>query len=128
MGNPRPRPHLLPEKLLAIRTFLNFGQPDMADKLQFEIGCHSGRQLQLHPGRISEYESGQREPNLFVLLAYARLGQVHMESLVDDDIEIDTFRTRLGNEVCYFTTSPAHLKPGPVKKTNKPVTLLSGTH
>jgi transcriptional regulator with XRE-family HTH domain len=123
MGNPRPRPHLLPEKLLAIRTFLNLGQPDMADKLQFEIACHSGRQFQLHPGRISEYESGQREPNHFVLLAYARLGQVHMESVVDDEVAVESFSTRLGKEFCYITSS----RPTKKQKLNKPVTLISGT-
>ena len=58
MGNPRRRPKLLPAKLLAIREFLNVGQADMASKLQFEILSHSGRQYQIEPARVSEYEQG----------------------------------------------------------------------
>jgi hypothetical protein len=39
-------------------------------------------------GRISEYERGKREPSLWVLLAYAREACIHMEDLVDDDIDL----------------------------------------
>lgn len=35
--------------------------------------------------RISDYELGVREPSLLVLLAYGRVAQVHLESIVDDD-------------------------------------------
>ena len=38
--------------------------------------------------RISEYERGKREPSLWVLLAYARAGCIHLEDLVDDDIDL----------------------------------------
>jgi hypothetical protein len=38
--------------------------------------------------RISEYERGKREPSLWVLLAYARAGCIHLEDLVDDEIEL----------------------------------------
>ena len=103
MGSPRRRPKLLPAKLLAIREFLNLGQADMATKLQFEIQSHSRRQYQIEPGRVSEYEKGKREPNLFVLIAYTRLGRVHMESLVDDDITRDNFHRLLGKESCFLT-------------------------
>ena len=105
MGNPRPRPKLLPEKLLAIREFLNVGQVDMASELQSQLLYHSGRQSQIQPARISEYENGEREPNLFVLIAYIHLGQVHMESLVDDDITEANFHTLLGKEFCFLTLS-----------------------
>ena len=105
MGYPRNRPKLLPAKLLAIREFLNVGQVDMASKLQFEILSHSRRQYHIQPARISEYENGEREPNLFVLIAYIRLGQVHLESLVDDDITVDKFRRLLGKQFCFLTFS-----------------------
>jgi hypothetical protein len=98
----------------------------MAAKLKDELLSHSRRKYELHPARIWEYENDRREPNLFVLLAYARLAQVHMESLVDDEVGEDTFRTQLGNEVCYFTPSTEPVNPAPVK-SDKPVTLLSGT-
>jgi hypothetical protein len=35
--------------------------------------------------RISEYESGTREPSLWMLLAYGRVARVHVEALIDDD-------------------------------------------
>jgi len=98
MGSARIRPKLLPEKLLPIREFLNLGKVDMANKLQLEILSHSGNQYRIKPGRISEYENGRREPNLFVLIAYIHLGQVHLESVVDDDVIVSTFRKRLGKE------------------------------
>lgn len=105
MGYPRRRPKLLREKLLAIREFLNVGKADMASNLQFAILTHSRRQYQIEPARISEYEKGKREPNLFVLIAYVRLGHIHMESLVDDGVIINQFRTRLGKEFHYPSLS-----------------------
>jgi len=122
MGRPRNCPKLLPNKLLAIREFLNLGQVEMATQLQSEIYSQSGRQNQIKPCRIWEYENGHREPNLFVLIAYARLGQVHIETVVDDDVIVETLRERLGNEFCYVTLSrPTN------NKHIKPVTLISGT-
>lgn len=35
--------------------------------------------------RISEYESGKRQPPLLILLAYGRVARVHLESLIDDE-------------------------------------------
>jgi transcriptional regulator with XRE-family HTH domain len=99
MGNqPRTRQQLLPDKLLAIREFLKLGQAEMSKALQSEILSHSGRRYNLKPGRISEYENGEREPNLFVLIAYARLGQVHLESVADDRVTLKEFRRLLGKE------------------------------
>ena len=122
MGRPRNSPKLLPNKLLAVREFLNLSQIDMATNLESDIHSRSDRQYQIKPCRIWEFENGHREPNLFVLIAYARLGQVHMETVVDDDVIVETFRKRLGNEFCYVTLSrPSN------NKRNKPVTLISGT-
>ena len=36
--------------------------------------------------RISEYESGVREPSLSMLLDYAIVARVHLEYIVDDDV------------------------------------------
>jgi len=33
---------------------------------------------------VSSFETGRREPDLIVLLHYARLGRVSMETLADD--------------------------------------------
>ena len=38
--------------------------------------------------RISEYESGRREPSLWVLLAYGRVAGVHLEEIIDDHLEL----------------------------------------
>jgi transcriptional regulator with XRE-family HTH domain len=37
---------------------------------------------------ISGYERGEREPPLPVLLAYARLGKVTVEVLIDDEVDV----------------------------------------
>jgi len=73
---PRPRPKHLAEKLLAIRQRLGFSQWEMCRLLN----------LQVNSSRISEYETGIREPNLMVLLAYSRAGDVPVERLIDDHV------------------------------------------
>ena len=103
MGRARNRPKLLPDKLLAIREFLSVGQVDMASKLQSEILSHSRKQYQIKRSRISEWENGRREPDLFVMIAYVRLGHVHIESVVDDNVSLEHFRKRLGKEFDYST-------------------------
>ncbi|MGH9967598.1 MAG: helix-turn-helix domain-containing protein [Pyrinomonadaceae bacterium] len=80
MGNPRPRPARLAEKLRAIRDGLGLSQTELLRRLGLEDS--------MHYSRISEYEQGAREPSLMTLLAYARLAQVHMEDIVDDDLEL----------------------------------------
>ena len=80
MGNPRPRPERLAEKLLQIRTGLGLSQTQMLERLGFSDT--------MHYGRISEYEQDKREPSLITLLAYARAASVHLEDIVDDDFEL----------------------------------------
>ena len=80
MGNPRPRPLRLAEKLLQIRNGLGLSQTQMLERL--------GLGESVHYGRISEYEQDKREPSLITLLAYARAASVHLEDIVDDDFEL----------------------------------------
>jgi transcriptional regulator with XRE-family HTH domain len=80
MGNPRPRPLRLAEKLLQIRTGLGLSQTQMLDRL--------GLGESMHYGRISEYEQDKREPTLMTLLAYAHAAGVHLEDIVDDNLEL----------------------------------------
>ena len=80
MGNPRPRPQRLAEKLLQIRVGLGLSQTQMLERLGFGDV--------MHYGRISEYEQDKREPTLMTLLAYARAASVHLEDIVDDDFEL----------------------------------------
>lgn len=80
MGNPRPRPLRLAEKLLQIRTGLGLSQTQMLERL--------GLGETMHYGRISEYEQDKREPTLMTLLAYARAAGVHLEDIVEDNLEL----------------------------------------
>ena len=74
---PRQRPENLGRKLLQIRNALGLSQSEMLRRLGVE-GLSS-------PARISEYESGVREPSLFMLLGYASVARVHLEHIIDDD-------------------------------------------
>ena len=80
MGNPRPRQQNLAKKLLQIRNALGLSQIQLV-KLMGIDGM-----LAYH--RISEYESGRREPSLWVLLAYGRVAGVHLEEIIDDKLEL----------------------------------------
>src|SRR5437762_13043886 len=80
MGNPRPKPRRLAEKLRAIREALGLSQTQMLKRLEHE--------KTMHYGRISEYESGKREPALTTILQYARVAGVHLEDIVDDELDL----------------------------------------
>lgn len=84
----RTKPKNLGQKLLVIRTNLGLNQIELAEKL-------SGDKTQLRKSDISRYESGLREPSLIILLRYARLADVAMEALVDDEIELTEFYPKL---------------------------------
>ena len=75
---PRPKPDRLAEKLRAIRKQLHLSQSQLVRKLD----------LDKSNARISEWESGIREPDLFALLAYARVAGVCTFVLVDDNAEL----------------------------------------
>lgn len=74
---PRYRPKNLGQKLLRIRNALSLSQSEMLRRL--------GAEGSISVARISQYESGVREPSLKILLAYGRVAQVHLELIVDDD-------------------------------------------
>ena len=80
MGNPRPRPLRLAQKLLQIRNGLGISQPQMQERL--------GLGDTMHYGRIYEFEQDKREPSLITLLVYALAASVHLEDIVDDDFEL----------------------------------------
>lgn len=79
MGHKRRRQKNLGRKLRQIREALDIRQPHMA--------AHLGLPG-LNSGRISEYETGDREPNLFTLLSYAAIAGVHLEDIVNDKLEL----------------------------------------
>jgi transcriptional regulator with XRE-family HTH domain len=77
---PRRKQRRLAEKLLQIRVSLELSQN--------EILWRMGLAEEFTRSNISNYELGQREPPLFVLLQYARLAGLCLEVLVDDELEM----------------------------------------
>lgn len=70
----------LGEKLLQIRSALGLSQTEMLKRLAFEDS--------IPYTRISDYELGKRVPPLPVVLEYARVAGVHLEDLVDDELNL----------------------------------------
>lgn len=82
MGNARPRPERLAEKLLLIRRQLDGGLS------QSEIVQRLGLEDEIERERISKYERGVLEPPWFVLCAYADAANVWLEVLVKDELDL----------------------------------------
>ena len=74
----RPKPRHLAAKLLAIRQRLGVSQSEMVRLLN----------SQLSSARVSEYESGIREPSLLTILAYSRAANISVERIIDDELTI----------------------------------------
>jgi transcriptional regulator with XRE-family HTH domain len=77
---PRQKQARLGEKLLQIRRSLNLSQNG--------ILRHLGLEDTLSRTIISNYELGEREPPLYVLLRYARAAGVCLDSIVDDELDL----------------------------------------
>jgi transcriptional regulator with XRE-family HTH domain len=80
MGHPRPKPARLAEKLRQIRLALGISQQELHRRL--------GVEDLIAYNEISKYELGKNEPYLQILLQYARLAGVHMEDIVDDELDL----------------------------------------
>ncbi len=76
----RPRPKRLAEKLTQIRESLCLSQNELVERLNY----HG----ELTRGMISNFELNRREPPLEILLAYARMGNLYIEVLIDDEIDL----------------------------------------
>jgi transcriptional regulator with XRE-family HTH domain len=79
-AKPRLRQKRLPEKLRAVRDALGLSQTEMLKRL--------GAEDLIEYNRISEFESGKREPPLRIILLYARVANVWMDVLVDDELDL----------------------------------------
>lgn len=86
----RPKPERLAEKLRDIRLALGLSQPEMHRRL--------GLEDEVEYTNISKYELGRNEPPLTTLLKYARIAGVHLEDIVDDELDLPT---RLPGNVRY---------------------------
>ena len=78
MRHSRPRPKHLATKLLQIRLRLGISQRELVKRL--------GVQALIHYTNISKYELDKNEPPLAILLAYARLAEIPVEQIIDDEI------------------------------------------
>ena len=77
---PRPIPKRLGEKLLQIRNALGLSQTEMLKRLGVE---------DIIPYKqISKYELDITEPPLIILLRYAQVAGVHVEDIIDDNIDL----------------------------------------
>ena len=77
---PRRQSERLGDKLLQIRTALGLSQREMLRLL--------GYQEAMYYNRISDYELNKRIPPLPLVLEYARAAGVHMEDIVDDELDL----------------------------------------
>ena len=76
----RQRPERLAEKLLQIRAALGLSQSEMLRRLELEDA--------ISYKKISDYERGQREPSLLILLQYAHVAGVSTDVLIDDRLDL----------------------------------------
>ena len=77
----RAMPKKLGKKLLQIRMNLGMSQREIVKALKYH-------DTPLRASQISQYEQGQREPTMMLVLAYARLAKVSVESLIDDKMKL----------------------------------------
>ncbi len=70
----------LPSKLRKIRDHLSLSQTELVKEL--------GMENVIYRHTISGYESGDREPPLPILLAYAKLVGISTDELIDDSISL----------------------------------------
>ena len=77
---PRRQQKRLAEKLLNVRLALGLSQNEMLRRL--------GAEDELSRGSISNYELGDREPPLYILLGYARLAGISTDVLIDDELDL----------------------------------------
>jgi transcriptional regulator with XRE-family HTH domain len=78
--HPRRKQERLAEKLLRIRLSLGLSQNEMLR--------HLGIEEALYRTSISNYELGDREPPLYVLLSYARAANVFVDVLIDEELDL----------------------------------------
>jgi transcriptional regulator with XRE-family HTH domain len=80
---PRNIPKRLGAKLLQIRKALGLSQKEMAKRLAERTG------FKITNTHVSHYERESAEPFLETTLAYARLANVEMNEIADDDLDLN---------------------------------------
>jgi len=83
MGHARNRPDRLAEKLFQIRKALGLSQKEMAERLAEQTG------FKIAYKNISKYEHGRSVPFIEIVLAYARVANVEMNQIADDELDLN---------------------------------------
>jgi len=78
MGHARRRPKRLAEKLLQIRQHLGVSQSELVRRLGVDMDYST----------VSKFELDKNEPDLIVLLAHARLAEVSLAQIADDQLDL----------------------------------------
>lgn len=77
----RPAPKKLAKKLAQIRQRLGLSQTQLVEALKYKASP-------LRASQISNFENGNREPPLMLLLAYGRLAGISTDVLIDDKLDL----------------------------------------
>jgi transcriptional regulator with XRE-family HTH domain len=80
----RSRPKHLARKLREIREQRALTQTQMVKELK-RFGLKRER---IYAATISQFESNKREPSLLVLLAYSKLSNIPVNTLIDDALDL----------------------------------------
>jgi transcriptional regulator with XRE-family HTH domain len=84
--NRRAMPKKLGKKMKQIRERLGMSQREIVKALNYTA-------TPLRASQISQYESGQREPTMMLVFAYARLAGVSTDVLIDDKMRLDRIKS-----------------------------------
>jgi transcriptional regulator with XRE-family HTH domain len=74
-------PKKLGKKLRQIREGLGMSQRQIVEALNYKA-------TPLRASQISQYENGQREPTMMLVLAYAKLAGISTDVLIDDKMKL----------------------------------------
>lgn len=75
------QPLLIAQKLRQIRRGLGLTQDEMANRLK-------GEGVMVHRGYIGSFEIGERVPSLLITMAYAKLANISMEEICNDELQL----------------------------------------
>jgi transcriptional regulator with XRE-family HTH domain len=75
-------PKNLPKKLKQIRLKAGLSKTAIIRTLNYNASP-------LYPSQISQFERGERQPPLLLVLAYAEFGDVCLCALADDELSIE---------------------------------------
>ena len=68
---------------MQIRKALGLAQKEMAERLSKQAG------VKITSRNVSKYEQDKSAPYIEIVLGYARLANVEMNEIVDDDLDIE---------------------------------------